>query len=628
MGMSQPSGRISVQGSPLLRCFSFRSFPLLRLAAAPPGAARFTSPPTKGETATRRAVHDGSAYRVNWREEQPQTPGKTRPVRSSTSAARAYSLHTTAFSRIVGSCVLDRPIAPPFFVPRAQEWSSRLPSLGISSFRDGKESRVVHRVLSQSSGRSLSTFCLVSTSQTPIPPFKAIILNEGTPLAPQTERRHANFSTTDSAGRLGEGKQQRPDRLSELCQRFVPVFFVSLGLSCLILDGNPLTSQTEIRFAGDHSETECLQESSNSLSAEDTGQSNSVEDVTLVKHESPAAPSTFLSPEKQRNGFSRDCRHVSISRFSGGGPGGERQLLALCRKAAQNQEGPSGDDCEQKENKEKLNKKEETPASPLVPFALSKEKYMQKKFSKASDYRRTSSGMRICDKEEGRGDLVVQPGDVVWLQYEGRRASDDQLFESTSCARLPTLLSNLLALFGWKTGAIAGIDGRYVRVKIRKRSDDSSSANEKQPAAASTSEPLSQSTNNGHPLKTPDSCRGSGLSTREPVDLASRGANNTRKPDKTGNTAGSEKGEEGEPRDPTEVFHPIIPALEEGVQGMRVGGLRELIVPPHLAYPSICDEYPTYWRRCTQTPFPWTDRRWRATEASQQAGLHAPSAAV
>lgn len=55
--------------------------------------------------------------------------------------------------------------------------------------------------------------------------------------------------------------------------------------------------------------------------------------------------------------------------------------------------------------------------------------------------------MRICDKEEGRGERVVQPGDVVWLQYEGRRASDDQLFESTSCARLPTFLGSLLALY-------------------------------------------------------------------------------------------------------------------------------------------------------------------------------------
>ncbi|PFH33252.1 peptidyl-prolyl cis-trans isomerase, FKBP-type domain-containing protein [Besnoitia besnoiti] len=225
-----------------------------------------------------------------------------------------------------------------------------------------------------------------------------------------------------------------------------------------------------------------------------------------------------------------------------------------------------------------------SPAPRTRPLVITKERYIEKKFSKASEYRRTNSGMRICDKEEGRGDRVVQPGDVVWLQYEARRASDDQVFESTSSARLPTFLLKLFHILGARHDTCDTMpEGPYIRARVSGVEASSSSLPPRAQSRAETDAAAllgaQEAADAGQAKSDARLSRGSpAKGDARPSSTTHRGA-----ADDVPRPVALEKG-----------FHQIIPALDEGIRGMRVGGVRELIVPPHLAYPSICDD--VSWR--------------------------------
>ncbi|CBZ53000.1 hypothetical protein NCLIV_027890, partial [Neospora caninum Liverpool] len=233
--------------------------------------------------------------------------------------------------------------------------------------------------------------------------------------------------------------------------------------------------------------------------------------------------------------------------------------------------------------------------------------------------------MRVCDKEEGRGDRVVGPGDVVWLQYEARRASDDHIFESTYAARLPTFLLKLFYLLGKRDSSCDVMpDGPYVRARVSCGGVYSSS-----PSSSSVLCGGSCAVEQASPVQKPDEGCASDHQNfhqdrmnrrRNEADTPAAGgaraaadrASHKNDVEKAGcgvqgcsqaahaNAEGSstEQGrqgrEESQNLSPEKGFHPLIPALDEGIRGMRVGGIRELIVPPHLAYPFMCQEVLIY----------------------------------
>ncbi|KFH13276.1 peptidyl-prolyl cis-trans isomerase, FKBP-type domain-containing protein [Toxoplasma gondii MAS] len=262
--------------------------------------------------------------------------------------------------------------------------------------------------------------------------------------------------------------------------------------------------------------------------------------------------------------------------------------------------------------------RETQPPKPRTrPFVITKEKYLEKKFAKSSEYRRTESGMRICEKEEGRGERVVGPGDVVWLQYEARRASDDQIFESTYAARLPTFLLKLFYLLGKRDiGSDAMPDGPYVRARVSCgdvcSSPPSSSVLLGECSAVELKSPL-QRTERGFNSNLQNLHKSRVNGEKAESDTSVAGQTSRRKDREDGGSAApcspqaghnvpalqlEQKSGAGKERsDIVSVekgFHPLIPALDEGIRGMRVGGIRELIVPPYLAYPFMCQEVLVY----------------------------------
>ncbi|KEP66440.1 UNVERIFIED_CONTAM: peptidyl-prolyl cis-trans isomerase, FKBP-type domain-containing protein [Hammondia hammondi] len=263
-------------------------------------------------------------------------------------------------------------------------------------------------------------------------------------------------------------------------------------------------------------------------------------------------------------------------------------------------------------------KRETQPPKPITrPFVITKEKYLEKKFAKSSEYRRTESGMRICEKEEGRGERVVGPGDVVWLQYEARRASDDQIFESTYAARLPTFLLKLFYLLGKRDiGSDAMPDGPYVRARVSCEDvcssppsssvllGESSAVEHKSPLQGtergfnSNLQNLHKSRVNGEKAETETSVAGETLRWNDREDVGSVAPCSPEAGHNVPAVQLTQKSGAGKERSnivsAEKGFHPLIPALDEGIRGMRVGGIRELIVPPHLAYPFMCQEVLVY----------------------------------
>lgn len=119
---------------------------------------------------------------------------------------------------------------------------------------------------------------------------------------------------------------------------------------------------------------------------------------------------------------------------------------------------------------------------------------------------------------------------------------------------------------------MAGLAKQHVRVKIRRRADDASRAEENQPVPTSTAEPVNCSRNNSRSPEAAGNFVHPGQSPAETVDLASKEGKNTPKSNRLLNAGESKNSHEEERANSAQVFHPLIPALDEGVQGMRVGG--------------------------------------------------------
>ncbi|KAL8447804.1 hypothetical protein Emed_004099 [Eimeria media] len=87
--------------------------------------------------------------------------------------------------------------------------------------------------------------------------------------------------------------------------------------------------------------------------------------------------------------------------------------------------------------------------APCRCVGIDKQVYLEKK-AKKEVYRKSSFGFQYVDKTEGSGE-VLKPGDLAWVEYEGRKATTGESFDSSR--RLPFLLSFLLRFLKGGGGA-------------------------------------------------------------------------------------------------------------------------------------------------------------------------------
>lgn len=393
MGTSARSSRVAAPGFLVQPSFSVMPASSSGLVPASSLPSRLPRPRAEGATLTGRGVQRKTVKDRLGSGQFPMPP-ENELTGSTTSAVPTRRLLASLKRQDPFLCLLAsrRWTASPAFVSTGQQCPSRVYLPENVCFRDRKESGVLQHLVTQSLRRCSSTSCLVFRKPPACFGASVVLRGDATSLPQRQDGGHAHLCLPDSLGHRA-GRTQHVNgwvERAEVLERFLSVAFSSLGLSCVLLFGGTLLSLREppsVRGSAALKNEEKALRGSRSLSPECEGQAG-------VPGERESGAFSFQGRHSSTDFLEREDvfpnGHLSTPLlFSARGGTLGRQLPALCRAPPKNGELPE-DDCE--ESTEKVEQLKRAPSSPLAPFALSKEKYMQKKFFKASAYRRTASG--------------------------------------------------------------------------------------------------------------------------------------------------------------------------------------------------------------------------------------------